>query len=82
MDIALNYSRLQIVCVLFTFFFDESISKGVTATSSAAHGAANNRRKLCNSLGCEGKYSQNYRKVKHIFTYIDDIISQCYRFFR
>ena len=56
MDIALNYSRLQIVCVLFTFFFDESISKGVTATSSAAHGAANNRRKLCNSLGCEGKY--------------------------
>ena len=56
MEITLKYSRLQIFCVLFTFFFEESISKGVTATSSAAHGAVNNRRKLCNSLGCEGKY--------------------------
>ena len=63
MDTTFKYSRLQIVCVLFTFFFDESISKGVTATSSAAHGAANNRRKLCNSLGCEGKYSLNYRNL-------------------
>ena len=63
MDLALKYSKLQIVYALFTFFFDESISKGVTATSSAAHGAANNRRKLCNSLGCEGKYSLNYRNL-------------------
>ena len=63
MDITLKYSTLRIVCVLFTFFFDESISKGVTATSSAAHGAANNRRKLCNSLGCEGKYSLNDRNL-------------------
>ena len=63
MDTTFKYSRLQIVCVLFTFFFGESISKGVTATSSAAHGAANNRRKLCNSLGCEGKFSINYRNL-------------------
>ena len=63
MDIGLKYSRLEIFSVLFTFLFDACISKGVTATSSAAHGAANNRRKLCNSSGCEGKYSLDYRNL-------------------